>query len=177
MTRVALLTTGVMVGRETDPRMQGFFERLDAVFGAAAASPGFCATADYDGENPWHINTRPALFAGEEYAGRVADTLSVWKSLEELYAFAYNGVHAEAMSKRKEWFVQGEVATYVVWLVDDDHMPTWEEGYPAARPSAAGGRHARSVYLQTTVRYRWPALSACAAGRRCARAAGTQVRR
>jgi hypothetical protein len=129
MTRVALLTTGVMVGGETDPRMQGFFDRLGGVFEGAAASPGFCATAGYDEENPWRITSRPALFAGEEYAGRVADTLSVWESLEQVFAFAYSGVHAEAMSKRKEWFVNGEWPTYVAWWVDDDHMPTWDEGY------------------------------------------------
>jgi hypothetical protein len=156
MTRVALLTTGVMVGRETDPRMQGFFDRIDAAFAAAAASPGFCAAAGYDEDNPWHINARPALFAEEEYAGRVTDTLSVWESLEQVFAFAYSGIHAEAMSKRKEWLIDGDWPSYVAWWVDDDHMPTWEEGYarhallqrngatPAAftfkQPFDAGGR-------------------------------------
>lgn len=129
MARVALMTTGVMAGREDDPGMYGFFARTGINFATAESSPGFCAVAGYDDANPWHIGARPPLFAGEEYAGRIADTLSVWTDLESVFAFAYNGVHAEALSHRRQWFVKGEWPTYVAWWVDDDHMPTWEEAY------------------------------------------------
>lgn len=129
MARIALLTTGVMVGRETDPRMRGFFERNEATLAAAESSPGFYAAAAHDGADPWHAVARPAIFAAEEYAGRIADMLSVWEDLEAVYAFAYSGIHARALRRRKEWFVEGEWLVYVAWWVEDDHMPTWDEAY------------------------------------------------
>jgi hypothetical protein len=109
--------------------MKGFFERNEATFAAAEANPGFYAAAENDEADPWHAVTRPAIFAAEEYAGRVADTLSVWKDLEAVYAFAYTGLHARALHRRKEWFVEGEWLVYVAWWVEDDQIPTWDEAY------------------------------------------------
>ena len=55
-------------------------------------------------------------------------TMSLWDDLESVYAFAYNGRHAEALGKREEWFRKPEWPTYVAWWVEDDHIPTREEG-------------------------------------------------
>ena len=44
-----------------------------------------------------------------------------------MYAFAYNGCHAEALSKREDWFRKPEWPTYVAWWVADDYIPTREE--------------------------------------------------
>ena len=56
-------------------------------------------------------------------------TLSVLVDLLSVYAFAYNGRHAEALSHRKDWFSTLYWPAYVVWWVSDDHVPTWEEAW------------------------------------------------
>ena len=47
--------------------------------------------------------------------------------MESAFAFAYAGVHAEALSRRKEWFLAPAWPTYVAWWVPDDHTPDWHE--------------------------------------------------
>ena len=56
-------------------------------------------------------------------------TLSVLVDLLSVYALAYNGRHAEALSHRKDWFSTLYWPAYVVWWVSDDHVPTWEEAW------------------------------------------------
>ena len=43
-----------------------------------------------------------------------------------MYAFAYYGRHAEALSKRQDWFIKPEWPTYVAWWVENDQIPTRE---------------------------------------------------
>jgi len=54
-------------------------------------------------------------------------TLSLWADLESVFAFAYAGVHAEALRHRREWFVPPGWPTYVAWWVADDHTPDYHE--------------------------------------------------
>ncbi len=54
-------------------------------------------------------------------------TLSLWRDLESVFAFAYFGVHAEALSHGRDWFVKPEWPSYVAWWVADDHRPDWSE--------------------------------------------------
>ena len=55
-------------------------------------------------------------------------TLSVWEDVESVYAFTYNGFHAEVLSKRDDWFVKGDWPAYVCWWISDDETPTSTEG-------------------------------------------------
>ena len=56
------------------------------------------------------VNRDPAFFVAEQYPGAPA-TLSLWDDLESVYAFPYNGRHAEALSKREDWFRKPEWPT------------------------------------------------------------------
>jgi hypothetical protein len=90
-----------------DARVQGFEQRLEATFSVAETSPGYIDRSKYEDvseASPWGLETYPASFAGEGNTGRIAPTLSVWQDLESMFAFAYSGPHAEALSKRWEWF-------------------------------------------------------------------------
>ncbi len=42
-------------------------------------------------------------------------------------AYAYTGVHAEALARARDWFDQPDFPKYVLWWVDRDHTPTWSE--------------------------------------------------
>lgn len=130
MTRVAFLTIGLLHGTDEDPRIQGFLERIDLNLAVAAGSEGFIGRSVADeetGEHSWGPWVTPAIFRKEEYLNRRPQTLSLWNDLEPVFAYAYSGGHAEALSQRKAWFVKPTWPSYVAWWVDDDHVPTWEE--------------------------------------------------
>jgi len=55
-------------------------------------------------------------------------TLSLWNDLERVVAFAYNGAHAEALMRRKDWFQAVGLPSYVAWWVAEHHDVDWKEG-------------------------------------------------
>jgi Domain of unknown function (DUF3291)/SnoaL-like domain len=130
MVRVAFMTIGLLHETYEHPRTQSFSDRSGSNFLAAEASEGFIGYTSYPGPNDeqlWGMCVFPTNFQSEDYANRVATTLSLWQDLESVFAFAYNGVHAEALSKRKEWFLLPRWPSYVAWWVNDDHIPSWKE--------------------------------------------------
>jgi len=111
--------------------MQAFWDRSPHNFEAAEQSDGFVdrsrpnpETGQYD----WGEPEVRQFFREEEFGrARSPRTLSLWKDLESVFAFAYVEVHAEALSHRKEWFLKPEWPTYVAWWAPDGHTPEWRE--------------------------------------------------
>ncbi|HKG24044.1 MAG TPA: DUF3291 domain-containing protein, partial [Thermomicrobiales bacterium] len=66
-------------------------------------------------------------FVTPELAGREAQTLSLWRDLESAVAFAYSGLHAEALRRRRGWFPAPAWPSYAAWWVADDNRPDWRE--------------------------------------------------
>jgi hypothetical protein len=121
--RLAFLTFGILHEPLGHPQVQGFFDRVPDALASAHGTDGFV----------WRETERapdlgPRFFRPTEHP-RAPQTLSLWTELEAPYAFAYHGLHAEALRRRKEWFVKPEWPTYVAWWVEDDHTPTWPEAY------------------------------------------------
>ena len=56
-----------------------------------------------------------------------ARTLSLWRDLEAVHAYAYRGFRARALRLRTEWFVKPLWPTYVAWWVTEGEEPTWED--------------------------------------------------
>ena len=121
MAKVAFLTTGILHAPYGDPKVRGFEERIDAVFAGAERCTGFLGFPEPFGDET------PIMFRTPEYAHRYATTITTWQDLESVFAFAYNGVHAEALGKRKEWFVHPDLPGYVAWWIADHHEPSWTE--------------------------------------------------
>jgi hypothetical protein len=147
MARAALMTIGLLHAPWGDARVQGFEQRLESTFSAAETSPGYIDRSKYEDvseTSPWGPETYPASFEGEGNTGRIAPTLSVWQDLESMFAFAYSGPHAEALSKRKEWFEHTTLPKYVVWWVADDHTPTWQEACQRYELLVRGGSTAQA---------------------------------
>lgn len=106
------------------PQIQAFVERSPAVFAAAEQHGGLLHTFP----NPEWANWKaPALFQPEVASGRVSVTLTLWRNLESVFAFACHGPHAEALTHRRQWFTLPLTPLYAAWWVTDDHMPTWDE--------------------------------------------------
>jgi len=126
MSRVAFSTFGIIRQERGNEQVQGFFDRLQSVFESAETTEGFIDRARP--ESDWGERVMPRFFDEDKHASG-APTLSLWVDLESVYAFAYNGKHAEALSHRTDWFLTPQWPTYVVWWVSDDHVPTWEEAW------------------------------------------------
>ncbi|MEM7116130.1 MAG: DUF3291 domain-containing protein [Chloroflexota bacterium] len=132
MAKVALMTIGLLQAPFGDPQIQGFEDRVEANFIAAEAHPNFIGRSRFDEvtqTHTWGGRSNPRIFQDEKFNDRTAQTLSLWQDLESVFAFAYNGVHGEALSKRKEWFVRPQWPTYVAWWVRVKKTPSWEEAY------------------------------------------------
>jgi len=122
MPRIAFYTFGILREPMGHEQVQGFFDRIDSVFAAAEKSEGFIDRNREAREN----YVSPRFFDKNIHAGAPA-TLSWWKDLESVCAFAYNGLHGEAMKHRYEWFLDSYWPTYVAWWIDDNHIPSRED--------------------------------------------------
>ena len=116
---LAQLNVGTILHPADDPRMQGFYSRLDAINALAEASPGFVWRLQSDSGNATDI--------------QVADdpmflvNLSVWESAEALFEYVYRSAHREVMAGRRQWFARPEAAHQVLWWVAAGHQPSTEE--------------------------------------------------
>ncbi|NKB70530.1 MAG: DUF3291 domain-containing protein [Candidatus Latescibacteria bacterium] len=122
MGRIAFYTFGILRQPYGHQDVQGFFDRVEAVFEQADQAGGFIARND----GTWGTYVLPRFFVERKHASAQA-TLSVWRDIESICAFAYRGAHGEAVKKRSDWAIKPAWPTYVAWWVADDHYPTHEE--------------------------------------------------
>jgi hypothetical protein len=130
MHKLAFLTVGVLHEPVGTPRVQGFVDRVPSVYVAADQSDGFHARSIRDvntWKHSWGEVVPPNCYRQFDDELRFAMTLSLWTDLESVAAFAYHGPHAEALSKRREWFAANDLPVYVAWWVSADHAVGWLE--------------------------------------------------
>jgi len=103
----------------TDPIMAGFVARLDDINALADGSPGFV----------WRLQTEEgdatALRPYED--DRIIVNLSVWASLDDLFAFVYKSQHQEVKRLRRQWFERIDDYFISLWWVPAGHIPSVEE--------------------------------------------------
>ncbi len=127
--RLALYTFGIFSAPSDDPINDGFHKRNDPILAAVDHAPGFVARSGYAGEpgpEPWGDEVYPRFYS-ERGDGWSPATLSIWIDLESAMAFAYFGVHAEALTHGREWFLQPQWPPYVAWWISGGHVPTWAD--------------------------------------------------
>lgn len=140
MARVAFTTFAIMKAPYGDPEVRGFEALTPAVFRQAENAEGFIDRAreiddalaltnferDWGAWGPFAV---PRFYDGghETATDTRASTISLWRSIEAVRAFAYGGLHQRALHQRKKWFREPEWPTYAIWWVADDHIPTWTE--------------------------------------------------
>jgi len=99
--------------------MAEFMALLEPVNALADASPGFI----------WRLQTDDGDATGVQAFDdpRIIVNLSVWESLESLWAFAYASRHLEVMRRRREWFTAMAEAHLALWWVPAGHEPSVSE--------------------------------------------------
>jgi hypothetical protein len=127
--KLALFTFGVFAKPADDPANDGFHLRNDPILAAVPLAQGYLGHSGYpDEEGPeiWGEYVCPD-FHVEAGDGWTPQTLSLWQNLESTMAFAYQGLHGEAVRHGREWFVAPQWPPYALWWVDADHTPDWRE--------------------------------------------------
>ena len=159
MARIAFTTFGILRAPLGEPQVQGFLNISDAVFESAIHTRGFLGAPHMEmdpGDRP-----KPRFFVKGKHPF-APTTLSLWADLESVCAFAYNGLHSEALRNREEWFLKPEWPTYVAWWPSDDdyrrctstiHCPNGRSDLcPGKRPSC------RKWRIRSLGRSKWPIL-------------------
>jgi len=103
-----------------DPRISGFYERLDEINALADESDGFVWRLQSDSGNATDIQTTDNPLD--------LINMSVWSSIEALFEFVYKTAHRGVMIKRRDWFERPDGAYQALWWVPAGHIPTVEEG-------------------------------------------------
>lgn len=103
-----------------DVRMQGFNDAIDQVNAEAERSPGFIWRLQDESGNATNIQiyNDPKMLVN----------LSVWKSIDDLKDYLYNGDHLSVFLRKKEWFEPMKTAHMVLWWVEAGTIPTAEAG-------------------------------------------------
>ena len=102
-----------------DPRAAPFVNALDAVNAAAVRMPGFVWRLVGEG------NDATDIVAFDDPS--VIVNMSVWQTVEHLEQFVWNTIHKRIYARKAEWFAAMESHHFVMWFVDEGHMPTLTE--------------------------------------------------
>jgi len=116
---IAQLNVGILVAHRDDPLVADFMAALDPINALADASPGFV----------WRLDTPEGnATAIRPYDDdRILVNMSVWESIEALFAFAYRSGHTDVLRRRREWFERYQGPSMVIWWVPAGHTPEIEE--------------------------------------------------
>lgn len=118
---IAELNIGRLKHPIDDPRMADFVDNLGRVNAMAERMPGFVWRLTGDGSNDGALDLRP--FPDP----MMAVNMSVWESVEDLERYVWQTVHKRFYNRKHEWFEKLESHYFVMWFVEEGHVPTLEE--------------------------------------------------
>jgi hypothetical protein len=102
------------------PGMAAFMALLEPINALADRAPGFVwRLKDDEGTGATGIK----LTDDDQFIVN----MSVWESIESLWAFVYHGEHLAVMRRRREWFERHVEPFMVLWWVPAGHIPTTDE--------------------------------------------------
>jgi hypothetical protein len=131
--QLAFFTYGTLLEGYDHPRNETFVQYVTRIYGGIDAVPGYIWVPKDDWDaSPWW---KP----GEDVS--VAQTLSVWEDLDDVFRFTYRqgDLHAEALKQRKDWFVSHEHPIHVAWWIEDGERPRWRDGVARIEHLEANG--------------------------------------
>ncbi|TPV55643.1 DUF3291 domain-containing protein [Aestuariibacter sp. GS-14] len=102
-----------------DPRIKDFVDNLDRVNAIAEASEGFIWRLKDDAGNATNIKA----FDDPD----VILNMSVWSCPQTLKDFLFKTIHRDFLRRKSEWFFAPQTNMYVLWWIEDGHIPTIDE--------------------------------------------------
>jgi len=127
--RLSLYTFGVFIKPAEHEANDDWHKLNDRIFPIVDRASGLIARSGYvdePGPPAWGEQVFPRFYQ-ERGDGWSPATLSLWRDIESAMAFAYSGLHAEALKRGREWNVKPDWPPYVAWWVHVDHTPYWTE--------------------------------------------------
>jgi hypothetical protein len=118
---IAELNIGRLLHPIGDPRIADFVDNLGRVNAMAERMPGFVWRLVGDDTNDNALAVRP--FADPT----MAVNMSVWETVEHLEHFVWNTVHKRFYARKAEWFEALKSHHFVMWFVEEGHIPTLAE--------------------------------------------------
>mgnify|MGYP006216006113 CR=1 FL=1 len=103
-----------------DPQIAEFVNNLDRINELAESFKGFVWRLKDETGNATDIKVFDDSM--------IIMNMSVWKSIEELKAFAFHSDHITFMKKRNLWFEKPEMKQLALWWVKEGEFPNGEEG-------------------------------------------------
>ncbi|MDQ3935945.1 MAG: DUF3291 domain-containing protein [Actinomycetota bacterium] len=117
---LAQLNVGRAKAPLDSPELAEFMALLDPINALADRTPGFVwRLQDEEGTGA------TAIKVSED--DQFIVNMSVWESIEALWAFVYDSAHLDVMRRRREWFERHVEAFQVLWWVPAGHIPTTAE--------------------------------------------------
>ena len=102
-----------------DPRMAGFMDNLDRINGLGQKMPGFVWMLKEDTGGATGIET--------PWPGNVIANLTVWETAEQLEHFVWKTIHKKIYSQKQQWFEALKTPHFVMWWIEEGHIPTLNE--------------------------------------------------
>ena len=101
------------------PEIKDFVDNLDLVNGIAESSEGFVWRLKDESGDATNIKAfdDPNMIVN----------MSVWDSVDSLKNFMFRTHHRDFMRRQNEWFHRLAEDTYVLWWVEDEHIPSLDE--------------------------------------------------
>jgi hypothetical protein len=118
---IAELNIGRLKHPIDDPRMADFVDNLARVNAMADRMPGFVWRLVGDGSNGGALELRP--FPDP----MMAVNMSVWETVEQLEQYVWKTVHQRFYNRKAEWFEKMSKHYFVMWFVEEGHVPTLDE--------------------------------------------------
>lgn len=101
------------------PEIKDFVDNLDMVNAIAEQSDGF----------RWRLIDESGDATSIEAFDNpnILVNMSVWSSIDALKNFMFRTHHRDFMRRKGEWFEPIALDSYVLWWIEDNHIPTIEE--------------------------------------------------
>ena len=116
---LAQLNIGKVRFNLESPEMADFVNNLDPINAIAEQSPGFIWRLKDESGDATNIK----LFDDPN----MIINMSVWERVEDLKNFMFRTHHRDFMRRKGEWFHRLAEDSYVLWWIEDNHIPTPQE--------------------------------------------------
>ena len=103
-----------------DPQNRDFVSNLDRINSLAETYPGFV----------WRLKDE----SGNATAIQVFDdplmivNMSIWESIDMLFAYTYRSEHVDIFRRQAEWFATLKTPHLALWWIPHNHIPMPSEG-------------------------------------------------